>query len=233
MSNEPFIICGAHGGGTSFITKLLRLNGFFSGHDCCPIDDRKTHESKSLNMVNRKIISLMSISGKYESGRTNDVIYEYERFFSNNSEMNNIIKLKIIEIINNFDFSDYWGEYNSENIKIWGWKDPRNSITLPFWQKKFPNARILCVAKKKDKNGSKSDSGNWFKNEALDSVIEFYQQPRGVINHNNLYIIDFEKTLSSLSEFNNLLTFCRLPKINNNSDFNALLSNAKFETPNS
>jgi hypothetical protein len=28
---------------------------------------------------------------------------------------------------------------------IWGWKDPRNSLTLPFWLEVFPHARILHV----------------------------------------------------------------------------------------
>lgn len=28
---------------------------------------------------------------------------------------------------------------------VWGWKDPRNSLTLPFWLNLFPNARILHI----------------------------------------------------------------------------------------
>src|SRR5262249_53841661 len=30
--------------------------------------------------------------------------------------------------------------------RVWGWKDPRNSITLPFWQKVFGGLKVvLCV----------------------------------------------------------------------------------------
>jgi len=28
---------------------------------------------------------------------------------------------------------------------LWGWKDPRNTFTLPLWLELFPNAKIICV----------------------------------------------------------------------------------------
>lgn len=32
------------------------------------------------------------------------------------------------------------------NVSIpWGWKDPRNTITLPIWLELFPNAKILHI----------------------------------------------------------------------------------------
>ena len=36
------------------------------------------------------------------------------------------------------------GEMNSN--AIWGWKDPRNALTFPYWQKLIPNVKVvLCV----------------------------------------------------------------------------------------
>jgi hypothetical protein len=30
--------------------------------------------------------------------------------------------------------------------ELWGWKDPRNSLTLPFWQRLIPRMRyVLCL----------------------------------------------------------------------------------------
>jgi hypothetical protein len=29
----------------------------------------------------------------------------------------------------------------------WGWKDPRNSITLPVWLKLFPDARVIHIVR--------------------------------------------------------------------------------------
>lgn len=33
---------------------------------------------------------------------------------------------------------------------LWGWKDPRSSLTLPFWLRLFPEARILHVRRDED-----------------------------------------------------------------------------------
>jgi hypothetical protein len=38
--------------------------------------------------------------------------------------------------------ADLYGEAPS-----WGWKDPRNCITLPFWQRLFPEIRVLIVCR--------------------------------------------------------------------------------------
>ncbi len=37
------------------------------------------------------------------------------------------------------------GEFDSQ--RVWGWKDPRNSLTLPFWQAVIPRLRILVVVR--------------------------------------------------------------------------------------
>lgn len=36
-------------------------------------------------------------------------------------------------------------------LAAWGWKDPRTSLTLPYWLQLFPNARILHVRRDPDK----------------------------------------------------------------------------------
>ena len=34
-----------------------------------------------------------------------------------------------------------------EQIHVWGWKDPRNSLTLPFWQELLPNLKTLIIVR--------------------------------------------------------------------------------------
>src|SRR5437899_8959248 len=34
-----------------------------------------------------------------------------------------------------------------ESAGLWGWKDPRNSLTLPFWQDLLPGLRTLIVVR--------------------------------------------------------------------------------------
>lgn len=34
------------------------------------------------------------------------------------------------------------------NLDIpWGWKDPRNTFTLPFWLKLFPQAKVIHISR--------------------------------------------------------------------------------------
>lgn len=47
---------------------------------------------------------------------------------------------------------DYWGMARSLKLRsplqaneAWGWKDPRNSYTLPIWLDIFPNAKVIHV----------------------------------------------------------------------------------------
>ena len=34
-----------------------------------------------------------------------------------------------------------------QSARIWGWKDPRNSLTLPFWYQLLPNLRTIVVVR--------------------------------------------------------------------------------------
>ncbi len=38
----------------------------------------------------------------------------------------------------------------TNGLKAWGWKDPRNTFTLPMWLSIFPKARVLHVLRNKE-----------------------------------------------------------------------------------
>jgi hypothetical protein len=38
----------------------------------------------------------------------------------------------------------------AEAARDWGWKDPRNSLTLPYWLRLFPQARVIHVVRSRD-----------------------------------------------------------------------------------
>lgn len=46
---------------------------------------------------------------------------------------------------------DYLNFAPARGLSTWGWKDPRNSLTLPFWLQAFPEARILHVRRDPEK----------------------------------------------------------------------------------
>ena len=34
-----------------------------------------------------------------------------------------------------------------DSAHVWGWKDPRNSLTLPFWQELLPDFEMLIMVR--------------------------------------------------------------------------------------
>jgi len=42
-------------------------------------------------------------------------------------------------------FGYLWNSSEFKSSEAWGWKDPRNTFTLDFWLKIFPNARIISI----------------------------------------------------------------------------------------
>lgn len=47
----------------------------------------------------------------------------------------------------------YWGDFSSlfghqfSRTTAWGWKDPRNTFTLPIWKEIFPECRVIVVTR--------------------------------------------------------------------------------------
>jgi hypothetical protein len=46
---------------------------------------------------------------------------------------------------------DYLNRAVRRQPAAWGWKDPRNSLTLPYWLQAFPDARIVHVRRDPDR----------------------------------------------------------------------------------
>ena len=54
-----------------------------------------------------------------------------------------------------------------DSAGLWGWKDPRNSLTLPFWQKLLPGMKTLIMVRNpmevahsmKERNGTSYSFG--------------------------------------------------------------------------
>lgn len=50
------------------------------------------------------------------------------------------------EVASFLGFSKYLSTRTPENLDIpWGWKDPRNTYTLPFWLDLFPDAKVIHI----------------------------------------------------------------------------------------
>lgn len=125
------LIAGMHRSGTSMITRLLHLCGLYLGEekDLVSADPHNLEgywEHHQFLMINEELLTALGggwdFPPRVEPGweKSNEVSY---------------IKTKASKLIQQFAAYDRWG-----------WKDPRNSLTLPFWRQFDPSIKVVvCV----------------------------------------------------------------------------------------
>ncbi len=129
VSDEaPLIIIGMHRSGTSIVTRLLERGGLYAGGSW--LDEN--HESIYFSRANRAMCG----EGPY-------LVHDYgwtapksEEFIAARRGYAERAARKA---------SAFFADRTDQ--KIWGWKDPRNALTLPVWLSIYPNARVLHVVR--------------------------------------------------------------------------------------
>jgi hypothetical protein len=129
VSNEaPIIVIGMHRSGTSIVTRLLERGGMYSGGSW--LDEN--HESIYFSRANRAMCG----EGPYlvhDFGWTapkSDEFIAARRGYAERAARN---------------VSAFFAERSGQ--RVWGWKDPRNALTLPVWLSIYPNAKVLHVVR--------------------------------------------------------------------------------------
>ncbi len=167
----PVVVIGMHRSGTSFLTRILHHNGIFMG-----INQSGVNEARFFLKMNIKILDTNGFRydqpGVPTDCTTRFTYSEFKRNFLGQPLRYGIYK-KVIR-----DRGD------------WGWKDPRNTYTLPYWLKYFPDMKVVHIyrngidvamslflrnSKLKKKNSYYSDSLN-DKVEALKLWEKYYIQ---------------------------------------------------------
>jgi len=134
MIKSPVIVLGMHRSGTTLLAKLLQEYGIYMGS----VKEQNFESAYFLN-INEKIFRF--IGAKW---------YDPTPFeFIGDVDKKNIIKY-IKKSLNSpktkFYFNKEQDNYNFFNIDfIWGWKDPRNTFTLKYWQDVFPDAKVIHI----------------------------------------------------------------------------------------
>jgi hypothetical protein len=135
MNQQPIIILGMHRSGTTMITKILENLGLFVG-------DKKEVNQEALFFweINNWIFDLHTAKPElphnlqYTNPKTEQIIIESLQYFvQSNRKKKYLGNLdKKYKTILELDFP-------------FGWKDPKNTFTLQFWKKIFPNHKIIHV----------------------------------------------------------------------------------------
>ena len=127
VSDEaPVIIAGMHRSGTSLVSRLLERAGLYVGGAW--VDDN--HEAFHFLRANRAMIgeATYRLHDYGWSAPKTDAFIQARRGYAQRAAAN---------------AGPFFAERASE--AAWGWKDPRNCLTLPVWLTIYPNARVLHV----------------------------------------------------------------------------------------
>ena len=138
MNNlSPIIISGIHRSGTSLLTRIMENNSVFFGKN-----KDINHESLFFQNINKWIMS------------TNSSTWDNPKSFieSIDKESFDMLINKIKILLNSRSNFRYFGNHfflkkgDFFNMSYsWGWKDPRNIFTLPFWINLFPSSKVIIL----------------------------------------------------------------------------------------
>ena len=123
-------IAGMHRSGTSMVARLLHECGMFLGPEdelSQPVRDNPTGfwENRAFVRLNEEIMA--QFGGRWDDPPTFPVGWEF------GLEANPFLE-RAERLV---------GQFRRNN---WGWKDPRNSLTLPFWRRLIPDLKVVvCV----------------------------------------------------------------------------------------
>jgi hypothetical protein len=133
----PIIILGMHRSGTTLLCRLLESLGLFLGKK-----QDENHEAEFFQRINEWLIT--QSGGAWDNpaairyllenagirGRTTDYIRRY--------------LLQSPRAISYLGWMKYLRHGQITGLsRPWGWKDPRNTFTLPLWLDIFPEAKVI------------------------------------------------------------------------------------------
>lgn len=135
---KPIIFIGMHRSGTSMLGNLMDSIGQFSGFK------KNIHnEAVFFRDINAWLMSQCGARWDNPSSM---------KYLWSNIDLVSCIEAYIRDLMASPRAIEFTGFYHYltkggiANLDIlWGWKDPRNTFTLPIWLKIFPNAKIVVI----------------------------------------------------------------------------------------
>ncbi|MCC5859275.1 MAG: sulfotransferase [Ectothiorhodospiraceae bacterium] len=134
----PVIIIGMHRAGTSMLTRTLQGFGFYMGRGTT-----RNEECPYTNALNAWVFAQASATWERPEG-VDSLLAD--------PELVGLVADYLSGVVDGPSSLRYlgfrrWLWYRSMHriAEPWGWKDPRNSYTLPLWLRVFPRARVLHI----------------------------------------------------------------------------------------
>ena len=137
-TQSPVIIIGMHCSGTSLVTHMLEKMGLFVG-------GKKDWHNEALFFQNLNRWLLRQCGGSWDHPEPIKALLSDQEIRSLATGYLDHM-LKSPKVISYLGISQYVKYKKPINLNIpWGWKDPRNTFTLPLWLDIFPQAKIIHI----------------------------------------------------------------------------------------
>ncbi|PWT83765.1 MAG: hypothetical protein C5B58_06000 [Acidobacteria bacterium] len=96
-----------------------------------------------------------------------------------------------------------------DSTNLWGWKDPRNSLTLPFWQELLPGLKTLIIVRNplevahsmRERNGTSYSLGLRLWEIYNRRLIEAVNEREHLVTHYDLFFENPEMELRRIVDF--------------------------------
>jgi GT2 family glycosyltransferase/glycosyltransferase involved in cell wall biosynthesis len=189
-------IAGAHRSGTSMLTRLLHACGLYLGRKdelmAAQVDNPDGFwEHLGFVAVNDELLN--ALGGAWDLPPKVDEDFSDPRL--------DPLRMKARLLIESFN-----------SAGLWGWKDPRNSLTLPFWQELLPGLKTLIMVRNplevahsmKERNGTSYSFGLRLWEIYNRRVIETTNEQNRLITHYDLFFENAETELRRIAEFTGL-----------------------------
>lgn len=134
----PVIIIGMHRSGTTLVAKTLEKLGLFVGW-------RKDVNNEALFFLHLNEWLLAQAGSRWDRP---PAVGEW----LGDDTFRELLGRTLRSALTNINAASYWGVSGILTRRQqfcapfpWGWKDPRNTITLPLWLDLFPDARVIHI----------------------------------------------------------------------------------------
>jgi hypothetical protein len=167
---QPIIFIGMHRSGTSMLGRLLENLGLFAG-------TRKDENNEALFFQEINTWLLAQCGGRWDMPAASSHLWRHEKGLP-------WIESYIRNLLDSPRSIQFLGlrRYLAGGMKSldapWGWKDPRNTFTLPIWLRVFPQAKVISI----ERHGvDVAQSLRVREARNLDEAVQTYQRYRSLV----------------------------------------------------
>ena len=187
-------LAGAHRSGTSMLTRLLHACGLYLGSKDAlmpPQADNPDGFWEHLGFVALNDELLDALGGAW------DLPPKADESFANAPRIDSL-RMKARLLIEGLGSAD-----------VWGWKDPRNSLTLPFWQDLVPELKTLIIVRNplevaysmRKRNGTSYAFGLRLWEIYNRRLLEAASKQERLVTHYDLFFENPEQELKRIAKF--------------------------------